>query len=187
MSTPKNNQIGLYTYDILEASVYDIRKDASKAPNDSKVELIAYKNTTVEFDESYTVDVAGQEVWLTISRTYEDSYWKTEVDKAELFDLLDTIENEGFDAGMDTLFGWEFYAPGKGDNSFKMSLTEYDEDALPEDCYVDGEVSAYQIFDNYISNLEDTDINEYGNTQQLDVIINTQYLGSIWSGAYPAE
>jgi hypothetical protein len=183
MSKSKN-RIGLYSYDVLESSVEEVWKDANKLAEDSKIEIIAYKNTSVEFDESYTLEVEDQEVWLTISRKYEDSFWKIEVDRGELFDLFSTIKNEGFDVGMDTLFGWNFFAPGKGDNSFEMYLTEYDEENLPENCFVDGEVSAYQIFENYESNLEDTDINDFGNTQRIDIIVGEKYCGSIWSGAY---
>lgn len=186
-TTNKSNQIGLYTYDILECSVQELRKEIKRRNLSNKdiVELIAYNNTLTEFDEDYTLLVDGQEVWLTISRSYNDSYWKTQIDNNELLSLFNNIQKTGFKSGFDNLTDWEFYAPGKGENSFEIRLKECDEDILPENCFKDGEVDPYSIFDNYESNLEDIDITIRGETQLLDIIVNEEYIGSIWSGAYP--
>jgi hypothetical protein len=188
-TTNKSNQIGLYTYDILECSVQELRKEIEQRnlSNRDIVELIAYNNTLTEFDEDYTLVVEGQEVWLTISRSYNDSYWKTQIDNNELLSLFNNIQKTGFKSGFDNLTDWEFYAPGKGENSFEIRLKECDEDILPENCFIDGEVDPYSIFDNYESNLEDIDITIRGETQLLDIIVNEEYIGSIWSGAYPSR
>ena len=184
------NQIGMYTYDILECSVQELRKDINRRniSNETKVEIIAYNNTLTEFDEDYTLEIDGQEVWLTISRSYNDSYWKTQLDNQELSNLFNGIQEQGFKYGLDeVLFELEFYAPGDSDNSFEIKLKECNEELLPENCFDDGEVNPYSIFDEYESNLEDVDITLRGETERLDIIINEEYIGSIWSGAYPIK
>ena len=184
------NQIGMYTYDILECSVQELRKDINRRniSNETKVEIIAYNNTLTEFDEDYTLEIDGQEVWLTISRSYNDSYWKTQLDNQELSNLFNGIQEQGFKYGLDeVLFELEFYAPGDSDNSFEIKLKECNEELLPENCFDDGEVNPYSIFDEYESNLEDVYITLRGETERLDIIINEEYIGSIWSGAYPIK
>jgi hypothetical protein len=144
--------------------------------------------TLTEFDEDYTLEIDGQEVWLTISRSYNDSYWKTQLDNQELSNLFNCIQEQGFKYGLDeVLFELEFYAPGDSDNSFEIKLKECNEELLPENCFDDGEVNPYSIFDEYESNLEDVDITLRGETERLDIIINEEYIGSIWSGAYPSK
>jgi hypothetical protein len=174
-------------YEIIESSVAELRKDINrrKFSEDTSVEIIAYHKTRTEFNEDYTVDINNQEVWLTISRYFDDSNWKTQLDKQDLFSLFDTIESQGFQEGIDTLFGWEFYAPGKGDNGFEIALKEGDIKKLPKNCLEDGEANPYYIFENYAANLEDIDITLRGETDRLDILINEEYFGSIWQGAYP--
>lgn len=176
-------------YEIIESSVPELRKDINrrKFSEDTIVEIIAYHKTRTEFNEDYTVDMNGQEIWLTIARTYEDSYWKTQVDKQDLFSLFTTIESQGFQEGLDTLFGWEFHSPGKGDNGFEIAMKEGDIKRLPKNCFEDGEVNPYFIFENYTSNLEDIDVTLRGETDRLDILINEEYFGSIWQGAYPGN
>ena len=175
-------------YEIIETSVPELRKDINrrKLSNDTVVEIIAYHKTRTEFDEDYTFTINNQEIWLTISRWYEDSNWKTQIDNEDLSNLLNCIETDGFQAGLDSLFGWEFNSPGKGDNGFEISLKEGDIKLLPKECLEDGEVNPYFIFENYASNLEDIDVTLRGETDRLDIIINEEYFGSIWQGAYPS-
>lgn len=179
---------GIYNYEIIEASVEELVKDLNRRnlSKNTVVEIIAYNSTLTQFDEDYTLNIEGQEVWLTISRSYYDSYWKTEIPKDEIIGLLDCIKKNGFQEGIDTLFGWEFYAPGKEENSFEISLKEYNPELLPENCFVDGEVDPYTIYEEYESNFEDMDITVRGKTERLDIIVNEEYFGSIWSGAYPS-
>jgi hypothetical protein len=176
-------------YEIIESSVTELRKDINRRQfsDDALVEIIAYHKTKTEFNEDYTVDINGQEVWLTIARTYDDSFWKTQVDKQDLLSLFKTIETLGFQEGLDTLFGWEFHSPGKGDNGFEISLKEGDIKRLPKDCIEDGEINPYFIFENYSSNIEDIDVTLRGETDRLDIIVNEEYFGSIWQGAYPSN
>ncbi|PHX73690.1 MAG: hypothetical protein CK547_07080 [Chitinophagaceae bacterium] len=191
VAAPKNRkQIGMYNYDILECSVQELIKDINRRniSNETKIEIIAYNNTLTEFDEDYTLEIDGQEVWLTISRSFNDSYWKTQLDNQELSNLFNCIQEQGFKYGLDeVLYGREFYAPGDSDNSFEIKLKECNEELLPENCFDGGEVNPYYIFDEYESNLEDVDITLRGETERLDIIINEEYIGSIWSGAYPSK
>ena len=184
------NQIGMYSYDILECSVQELRKDINRRniSNETKVEIIAYNNTLTEFDEDYTIEIDGQEVWLTISRSYNDSYWKSQLDIQELSNLFNCIQEQGFEYGLDeVLYGREFYAPGDSENSFEIKLKECNEELLPENCFDGGEVNPYFIFDEYECNFEDVDITLRGETERLDIIIDEEYIGSIWSGAYPSK
>ncbi|MFM2249181.1 MAG: hypothetical protein RLZZ358_108, partial [Bacteroidota bacterium] len=188
---PKNtNQIGMYSYNLLECSVQVLRKDINRRniTNETKIEIIVYNNTLTEFDEDYTSEIEGQEVWLTISRSYNDSYWKTELDKQELSNLFNCIQDHGFKYALDeVLFELEFYAPGDFDNSFEIKLKECNEELLPENCFDGGEVNPYFIFDEYECNFEDVDITLRGETERLDIIIDEEYLGSIWSDMYPSK
>ena len=191
VAAPKNRkQIGMYNYDILECSVQELIKDINRRniSNETKIEIIAYNNTLTEFDEDYTLEIDGQEVWLTISRSFNDSYWKTQLDNQELSNLFNCIQEQGFKYGLDeVLYGREFYAPGDSDNSFEIKLKECNEELLPENCFDGGEVNPYYIFDEYESNLEDVDITLRGETERLDIIIDEEYIGSIWSGTYPSK
>jgi hypothetical protein len=66
-------------------------------------------------------------------------------------------------------------------------LKECNEELLPENCFDNGEVNPSFIFDEYECNFEDVDITLRGETERLDIIIDEEYLGSIWSDMYPSK